>query len=56
MTWKSTLGLGQFRVTPTIVVVVVIVIEALNWLHRVIDYDYDNRCADNDNEGGVARG
>ena len=42
-------GLVQFTVTLSIVVVV-IVIETADWLYKLIDYD--NRFADNDNEGG----
>ena len=48
-------GVVQFTVPLSIVVVVVIVIvvviETANWLYKSIDYDNDNRFADNDNEG-----
>ena len=39
-----------------VVVVIVIVIETLNWLYKLIDYENDNRFADNDNEGGLPKG
>ncbi len=43
----------QFTVPLSIIVVViVVVIETANWLYKSIDYDDDNRFADNDNEGG----
>ena len=42
-------GLAQWR-SPTSIVVV---LESVNWLHRLFDYDNDKRCADNDHEGGL---
>ena len=47
-------GVVQFTVPLSIVVVVVsvVVIETANWLYKSIDYDNDNRFADNDNEEG----
>ena len=46
----------QFTVALSIVVVVVIVIETATLLYKLIDYDNDNRFADNDNEGGRQTG
>ena len=43
-------------VVVVVVVVVVNVIETANWLYKLIDYDNDNRCADNDNEGSRQTG
>ena len=37
-------GLAQWRSSTSIVVV----LESVNWLHRLFDYDNDKRCADYD--------
>lgn len=45
------LGRVQFRVTQSVVVVIVIVIESVALARQAVEYDNDYRCADNDNEG-----